>query len=283
LDGGHLLLSDEEKTHLLKVQPESYKFIMPLISAYEFLNGKKRWCLWLVNASKSDIKKIPEIQKRVDLVKAFRLKSKRQQTKSKAHLPSLFSDTREFGDHFIVIPKVTSENRKYIPIGYFDKTYMVSDTCISIPNGDLYHFGILTSSIHMLWVKTICGRLKNDFRYSKEIVYNNFPWPENPSEIQIEEIKKVSLEILRIRAQYTNSSLSDLYGTNMPEDLFDAHNILDEIVEKTYSEDSFKTETNKIEFLFKLYEKYNDSVSVELRNKPRKRLGAAILNLKSEN
>ena len=277
LDGGHLLLSDDEKIDLIFKQPTAEKFIFPIISAHEFLNGKNRWCLWLVNASKSDIKSFPEIQKRVDLVKQFRQNSKRIQTIGKANKPSLFSEVRDFGKHFIVIPKVTSESRKYIPIGYFDKNYIVSDTCISIPNGNLYHFGILTSGIHMTWVKTVCGRLKSDFRYSKEIVYNNFPWPENPCQEVMEHIEQAAKKILDIRNHYSNNSLADLYSQNMPTDLANAHKALDEIVEKAYCKNSLPDEETKIEFLFNLYEKYNNSVSSTLKNKPRKRISFGVI------
>ena len=272
LDGGHLLLSDKEKSDLIESHPDSNKYIKPIISAHEFINGKKRWCLWLVNTSESDLNKFPEIQKRVNLVREFRLKSKRFQTNSKANNPSLFSEMRDFGENFIVIPKVTSERRKYIPLGYFDKNHIVSDTCISIPNGNLYHFGILTSDIHMTWVKTVCGRLKNDFRYSKEIVYNNFPWPENPCQELMERIELGARKILDIRNHYSNNSLADLYSHNMPTDLAKAHKELDEIVEKAYCQNSLPDEEAKIEFLFNLYEKYNNSVSSTLKNKPRKRV-----------
>ena len=277
LDGGHLLLSDDEKTDLIVKQPNAKKFIFPIISAHEFLNGKNRWCLWLVNASISDIKSFPEIQRRVNLVRQFRQNSKRIQTNGKANKPSLFSEVRDFGKNFIVIPKVTSENRKYIPIGYFDENYIVSDTCISIPNGNLYHFGILTSGIHMTWVKTVCGRLKSDFRYSKEIVYNNFPWPENPCQEVMQHIEQVARKILDIRNHYSNNSLADLYSQNMPNDLAKAHKELDEIVEKAYCKNSFPDEEAKIEFLFNLYEKYNNSVSSSLKNKPRKRISFGVI------
>ena len=178
LDGGHLLLSDEDKTEFLKKEPKAEKYILPLISAYEFLNGKKRWCLWLVDAEPNELKLMPEILKRADLVKRFRLESVATSTQNFATAPTLFRD-RNRPETFIVVPRVSSENRPYIPFGFFDKNSIVSDTCMSIPNGNKYHFGILMSKMHMAWVKYICGRLKSDFRYSKDIVYNNYPWPDH--------------------------------------------------------------------------------------------------------
>lgn len=183
LDGGNLILSAEEKIEFLKVEPSAEKYILPLVSAHEFLNGKKRWCLWLVNAEPSEIKHLPEVIKRVEAVRKFRIDSVAPSTQKFADLPTLFRD-RNRHDTFIVVPRVSSENRPYIPFGFFDKNSIVSDTCMSIPNGNKYHFGVLMSKMHMAWVKYICGRLKSDFRYSKDIVYNNYPWPEYPNEKQ---------------------------------------------------------------------------------------------------
>ena len=168
LDGGNLLLSDEEKTELINKEPLAAKYILPLISAYEFLNGKTRWCLWLVDAEPQDLKKMPEVLKRIDAVKTFRLASVAPSTQKFADTPGLFRD-RNRPETFIVVPRVSSENRPYIPFGFFDKNSIVSDTCMSIPNGTIFHFGILMSQMHMAWVKTTCGRLKSDFRYSKDI------------------------------------------------------------------------------------------------------------------
>jgi hypothetical protein len=171
LDGGHLLLSNDEKNEFVLKEPKATKYIKPLISAYEFLNGEKRWCLWLENVDPNELKSMPEVLKRIDLVKKFRLGSVAPSTQKFAATPTLFRD-RNQPDTSIVIPRVSSENRKYIPIGFFDKKSIVSDTCMSIPNGNLYHFGILMSAMHIAWVKSVCGRLKSDFRYSKDIVYN---------------------------------------------------------------------------------------------------------------
>lgn len=186
LDGGNLLLSNEEKNEFIAREPEAEKFVLPLISAYEFLNGKSRWCLWLVDANPNELKQMPEVLKRVELVKKFRLDSVAPSTQKFAATPTLFRD-RNRPKTFIVVPRVSSERRPYIPFGFFDENSIVSDTCMSIPDGTLYHFGILMSKIHMTWVKYICGRLKSDYRYSKDIVYNNYPFPKEPSEKQIKK------------------------------------------------------------------------------------------------
>jgi hypothetical protein len=257
LDGGHLLLSDEEKNEFIIKEPKVEKFIKPLISAKEFLNGKKRWCIWLLDAEPSALKQLPEILKRVEAVKNFRLSSVRLQTIEKANSSSLFGEIRNFGETYILIPRVSSENRKYIPMGFFDKNSIVSDTCLSIPNGSLFQFGILTSKMHMAWVKNICGRLKSDYRYSKDIVYNNYPWPENPSDKQVKAIEIAAQNVLDARAQFPNSSLADLYDPlTMPPALIKAHNALDKAVDLAYRPQAFTSEANRMVFLFELYEKY---------------------------
>lgn len=260
LDGGHLLLSDEEKEEFLLKEPQAKKYIKPLISAFEFLNGEKRWCLWLVDIDPSELQKLPEVFNRVKLVKKFRLNSIAPSTQKFAATPTLFRD-RNQPETFIVVPRVSSENRAYIPIGFFNKNSIVSDTCMSIPNAKLYHFGILTSIMHMAWVKNICGRLKSDFRYSKDIVYNNYPWPESPTEKQTKAIETASQKVLDARAEFPKSSLADLYDPDgMPPLLIKAHNELDKAVDLAYRLKPFTSEAIRLEFLFGLYEKYTSDL-----------------------
>jgi hypothetical protein len=257
LDGGHLLLSDEEKNDFILKEPQAEKYIKPLISAYEFLNGERRWCLWLVGAEPNELKKMPQVLNLLDSVKKFRLKSLRKQTIEKANTPTLFGEIRDFGDRYVVIPRVSSENRPYIPMGFFDKNSIVSDTCMAIPNCKSYHFGILMSAMHMAWIKYICGRLKSDFRYSKDIVYNNYPWPENPTEKQTKAIETAAQRVLDVRLEFPHSSLADLYNPlTMPPVLIKAHNELDKAVDLAYRSQPFATEAKRMEFLFELYEKY---------------------------
>jgi hypothetical protein len=270
LDGGNLLFSNEEKIEFLLKEPTAKKYIKPLISAQEFLNGNKRWCLWLVNAEPNELKQMREVLKRIELVKKFRLASVAPSTQKFAATPALFRD-RNQPNSFIVIPRVSSENRKYIPMGFFDKNSIVSDTCMSIPNGKLYHFGVLMSAMHMAWVKTVCGRLKSDYRYSKDIVYNNYPWPENISEKQIKVIEDTAQKVLDARNQFPKSSLSDLYDPRtMPAALLKAHNDLDKAVDTAYRPQSFNSDAKRLEYLFKLYEKYTDNLFSKLEKEEKK-------------
>jgi hypothetical protein len=271
LDGGNLILSEEEKFDFLQKEPKAVKYILPLISAYEFLNGKNRWCLWLVDTEPNELKQMPEVLKRAELVKKFRIDSVAPSTQKFAATPTLFRD-RNRPETFIVVPRVSSENRPYIPFGFFDKNSIVSDTCMSIPNGNQYHFGVLMSVMHMAWVKSVCGRLKSDFRYSKDIVYNNYPWPENPSDKQKEAIEKAAQNVLDARLEFPNSSLADLYDPlTMPPLLVKAHNDLDKAVDLAYRPQAFTSEANRMVFLFELYEKYTADLFTKESSKGIKR------------
>ena len=269
LDGGHLLLSDIEKSEFILKEPKAEKFIIPLISAYEFLNGEKRWCIWLVDAEPSELKQLPEILKRVEAVKKFRLDSVAPSTQKFATTPSLFRD-RNQPETYILIPSTTSENRKYIPLGFFNKDHIANNSCHTIPNGSLYHFGILMSSMHMAWVKSVCGRLESRYRYSKDIVYNNFPWAENPSEKQIRQIEEKAQKVLEVRSNFPKSSLADLYNPlTMPPTLIKAHNELDKAVDSAYRTAPFTSEANRMVYLFELYEKY--TADLFTKEKPKKK------------
>ena len=269
LDGGHLLLSDIEKSEFILKEPKAEKFIIPLISAYEFLNGEKRWCIWLVDAEPSELKQLPEILKRVEAVKKFRLDSVAPSTQKFATTPSLFRD-RNQPETYILIPSTTSENRQYIPLGFFNKDHIANNSCHTIPNGSLYHFGILMSSMHMAWVKSVCGRLESRYRYSKDIVYNNFPWAENPSEKQIRQIEEKAQKVLEVRSNFPKSSLADLYNPlTMPPTLIKAHNDLDKAVDSAYRTAPFTSEANRMVYLFELYEKY--TADLFTKEKPKKK------------
>lgn len=261
LDGGNLILSDEEKNAFVIKEPKSGKYILPLVSAHEFLNGKKRWCFWLVDATPSELKEMPEVLKRVELVRKFRLSSVAPSTQKFATSPTLFRDKNR-PETFIVVPRVSSENRPYIPCGFFDTNSIVSDTCMSIPNANLYHFGVLMSQMHMAWVRSVCGRLESRYRYSKDIVYNNFPWPENPSAKQIAAIESAAQNVLDARLLFPDSSLADLYDPlTMPQALLKAHKELDRAVDLAYRPQAFTSEANRMVHLFDLYEKYTATSS----------------------
>lgn len=256
LDGGNLIINDEDLEDFLKSEPSAKDYILPLISAREFLNRKNRWCLWLEGISPSELRKMPEVLKRVEAVKQFRLASVALSTQKHAATPTLFRD-RNRPDTFIVVPRVSSENRKYIPMGFFGYESIVSDTCMSIPNATLYHFGHLTSEMHMAWVKYTCGRLESRFRYSKDIVYNNYPWPKDPSAKNKENVEKKAQKVLDVRAEFPDSSMADLYDPlTMPPKLVKAHQELDKAVDLCYRPQPFPNETARIEFLFDLYSEY---------------------------
>ena len=269
LDGGYLLLSDHEKNEFIIKEPKAEKFIKPLISAYEFLNGGNRWCLWLVDAEPSELKQLPEVLKRIEAVKKFRLDSVATSTQKFAATPTLFRD-RNQPENYILIPSTSSENREYIPLGFFTKNEISSNSCHTIPNGTLFHFGILMSTMHMAWVKTVCGRLESRFRYSKDIVYNNFPWPENPTEKQIKQIEEKAQKVLEVRTNFPNSSLADLYNPlTMPLTLVKAHNELDKAVDAAYRTAPFTSEANRMVYLFELYTNY--TADLFTKEKPKKR------------
>jgi hypothetical protein len=249
-------MSYSEHNEFIKSEPLALKYLKPLISAREFLNGERRWCLWLVDASPAEIKMMPEVMERVKKVREFREASKAPSTQKFAATPTLFRD-RNNPDATIVIPRVSSENRKFIPMGFFTKESIVSDTCMSLPGAGYFDLGILSSTMHMTWVRYTCGRLKSDYRYSKDIVYNNYPWPESPSEKQKQAVEEAAQAVLDARAQFPDSSLADLYDPNtMPPMLVKAHQQLDKAVDLCYRPQPFTTEAKRIEYLFELYEKY---------------------------
>ena len=265
-DGGQFLFTTEEKNEFLQKEPEAIKFFKPFISAHEFINNKERWCLWLEDIQPDDLRKLKLIRERVENVKKIREVSSRPKL---ALVPHLFAQiTQPKGLDFIIIPRHSSENRKYIPIGFFDKNNVGADSCLIIPNGKLYHFGILTSIMHMTWVNSVCGRLKSDYRYSKDIVYNNFPWPENPTENLVKAIEIAAQKVLDVRAEYSNNSLADLYDTiAMPQALVKAHNELDKAVDLAYRPQTFTSEANRMVYLFELYEKYTADLFTTERKK----------------
>lgn len=266
-DGGNLLLSDPEKEELLKIEPQAAQFVKPIISAREFLHNERRWCLWLINVDPKELKKCTNVLIRIQAVRDFRLKSKKAATVKWAKKPSLFTENRQPESDYILFPRHSSENRNYIPIGFFSKDFIIADSCNSVPDVNLFHFGVLTSEMHMTWVRYVCGRIKSDFRYSNDIVYNNFPWPEVPSNKHIKSVETKTQKVLDVREEFPNSCLADLYNPlTMPPTLVKVHQELDKAVDLCYRPQPFPNETKRIEFLFELYEKYTQP----LISKPKK-------------
>lgn len=233
-DGGNLILSTEEKDLILKKEPNLEKFIRPYIGAVEYINNKVRYCFWLVNASPSEINRSPELKKRLSAVRDMRMKSSAKPTREKANSPGLFFFISQPKTNYLLVPSTSSENRKYIPIGFMSPDVIASNSTTIVPDATLYHFGILTSNVHMSWMKTVGGRLKSDYRYSGGIVYNTFPWP-TPTDAQKAKIEQTAQGILDARALYPDASLADLYDeVTMPPELRKAHRRNDAVVMDAY-------------------------------------------------
>lgn len=213
-DGGFFVLSPEEREEILKKEPWLAKVIRPYIGAEEFINGKERYCIWLHNEPFEIIKNSKILKDRIAAVEKFRMDSKAKTTNGYAKAPALFAQIAHTYEDYIIIPRVSSENRRYIPIGFLDKNSIASDAVQIIPNATLYHFGVLTSNVHMAWMRTVAGRLEMRYRYSKDLVYNNFPWPE-ANKKQIAAIEAAAQAVLDERAKYPDESLADLYDPTL--------------------------------------------------------------------
>lgn len=259
-DGGFFILKEEEKEELLSKEPSLKKWIRPYMGAEEFIKGKKRYCVWLKKAQPSDIKQSKILYERVMSVKQFREDSSAKTTNGYAKVPHLFAQLTQPDDvDFIILPRVSSERRRYVPLGFLSGFYISSDAVQIIPNANLYHFGILTSNVHMAWMRAVCGRLKSDYRYSKEIVYNNFPWP-TPNEEQKAKIEQTAQAILDARALYPDSSLADLYDeVTMPPELRKAHQANDRAVMAAYGFPTKDfTESDCVAELLRMYKKLTE-------------------------
>ena len=267
-DDGHFLLTDEDINEIREQYPEGVKFIRPLLSGGDFLNNRKRYCLWLKHAKPEELKQSSIIQDRIERVREFRLKSPKDRTRLWAEMPTLFTEDRQPSEPYLVIPKVSSLRRKYIPFAYGNPESIINNTASYIQNASAYHFGILESRMHMAWMETVCGRTKSDYQYSNKIVYNNFPWPESPTEKQIAAIEAAVKDVFEARALFPDSSLSDLYDPlTIPPSLSKAHQTLDKVVDLAYRSQAFITEAKRMEFLFELYEKYSAGIFSKQKRK----------------
>jgi len=255
-DGGRLIVEEKDRQAFIAENPGAEKYLRPLLCAEEYLYSVPRWCLWLVDASPADIRKIPGIKKRVEAVRDFRLASKKEPTRRMAEQPTLFAEIRQPTTRFIIVPRHTSETRRYVPFGYFDPKYIVHDSCFAIPDAAPYHFGVLSSAMHMAWMKQVCGRLESRYRYSSNLVYNNYPWPEAPSAKQRAAVEAAAQAVLDARKKFPDATLADLYDPlAMPKELVKAHADLDRAVELCYRPQPFENDRQRVEHLFALYEK----------------------------
>ena len=274
-DGGGFVLTKEDREDFIKTEPLSAKWIKPYIGADEFLNNKERYCLWLIGAEPNEINKCPKVKKRIEFVRKTRLESRAEGTRKFANTPTLFCQIAQPNSDYLIVPKTSSSRRKYVPIGFMNKDTIASDLVFLIPNANIYHFGILASNVHNAWMRVVAGRLKSDFRYAKDIVYNNFPWPSITEECK-KRIENTANEILETRKKYSNSSLADLYDDNtMPVELRKAHQNNDKAVMEAYgfmyrekhNGSIYYTEEETIAALMKMYNKmtgYNEDTKAQI-------------------
>ncbi len=293
VDGGGFFLDDEQYADFIKQEPKSQKFIKKFLGAREFLHNENRWCLWLVGITPNEINSLPLVRDRIQEVKEFRLKSTKEATQKFADYPTRFMEMRQPETNYILVPRHSSENRRYIPLGFMTSNVICGDANNMIPNATLFHFGVLTSSVHMAWVRAICGRIKSDYRYSNDIVYNNFPWPMGdkmgggasgltmnnnntvrqdasppianivrqdasppnpPPNLCCEKIEKTAQAILDARALYPDSSLAALYDElTMPPELRKAHQTNDRAVLEAYGLPKDITEPEIVAHLMAMY------------------------------
>jgi hypothetical protein len=253
-DDGNFILSEDEREILIRKNPRVADFIRPYMGSEDFINGLSRYCLWLKGVAPEELRSMPELLERVEKVRAFRAASSAAPTRKMAETPALFFYISQPATQYLVVPEVSSERRKFIPIGFLSAETICSNTNYLVPDATLYHFGILSSTMHNTWMRAVCGRLKSDYRYSGSFVYNNFPWPE-PTGNQRATIETAAQAVLDARAQFPCATLADLYDPlTMPPELVKAHQNLDRAVDAAYGKTSFKTEAERVAFLFERYQ-----------------------------
>lgn len=272
-DGLNFVIEACDVDDFILKEPNSKKYIKRLIGADEYINNKPRFVLWLKDCQPQELKNMPLVIERVERVRKWRLESKDIAARRIADTPTLYREMNN-PESFVVIPVVSSERRKYVPIGFMDNNTIASNAVLIMPDATLYEFGVLTSIMHMTWMKYVCGRLESRYRYSKDIVYNNFPWADKPTDKQIENVKQKAQNVLDIRAKYPDCSLAILYNPEtMPADLVKAHSELDRAVDACYGKKSFTSELERMEFLFNLYEQYTTPLAMAIKKKKRQCYG----------
>ena len=252
IDDGNFIIENDEYNDFIKKEPQAIPYIRKFTGSREFINNLDRYILYLEGVSPEELRKCPLIMKRVEGVRTFRLRSPAESIRQKAETPTLYGQRTHTDEDYILVPRVSSERRKYVPMGFVEKNIVASDLVNIIPGGTLYHFGILMSQIHMAWMRAVCGRLEMRYRYTRDVVYNTFPWPET-TDAQKEEISKLAQDVLGARALFPESSLADLYDPlTMPPELLKAHKNLDKAVAKAYGI-SYQTDAEIVAFLMQKY------------------------------
>ncbi|MBK1694479.1 SAM-dependent methyltransferase [Chromatium weissei] len=263
-DGGFLLLSKQEKEEFLHQEPKAKNWIKKFLGSEEFINNQERYCLWLVDINPSELRAMPAVLERVNKVRTVRLSSARATTQELAEYPTLFGEIRQPTKPYLLIPRVSSENRAYIPIGYVEPEVICGDANLMIIDATLYHFGVLSSAMHMAWTRAVAGRLKSDYRYSASIVYNNFPWSNTVTRLQRVDIENAAQAVLTARAKFPTQSLADLYDLSaMPPKLKKAHLTLDRAVDASYSTIKLNSDAERVALLFGLYQQLVTPLVIE--------------------
>lgn len=251
-DDGNLLFTENDYNNFLSEEPAARRYMRPFVGSREFINKIRRYCLWLKGADPQDLRRMPHITNRIRLVAAYRSDSSREITRGLP--PALFGEDRQPNARYLMIPSVSSERRKYIPMDFQEPNVVASNLCLTIEGATMFHFGVLSSTQHMAWVRTVSGRLKGDYRYSNKVVYNTFPWPRDLSDAKRQRVIDCAQDVLRVRSTYPDASLADLYDPDvMPAILLQAHRDLDRAVDSCYRRAPFESELQRIIFLFELY------------------------------
>lgn len=278
-DGGHLLMTENERRNLISEEPAAAQYVRTFLGSHEFINGERRYCLWLKNADPAVLRRMPHVMHRVRLVAQHRNDSDRETTRDLAAQPTLFGEDRQPNTRYLMIPSVSSERRRYIPMGFQQPEVIASNLCLTVEGADLFHFGVLSSAMHMAWVRTVAGRLKGDYRYSNKIVYNNFPWPMEVTDPARQRVVDCAQDVLNARSRFPEQTLADLYDPDvMPIDLVNAHRGLDRAVDACYRRAAFGSDLERVQYLFELYGRLTAPLTATARRVRRRTLsdGTAI-------
>jgi len=271
---GNLILDAEDRAKLLKESAVLKPYVRPFMGSEEFLNSTQRWCLWLVDAPPSIIRSSDMLLARIEAVRKAREESTREETKKLAKTPTLFGEIRQPDSTYLLVPKVSSETRPYMPVGFVKPNVIANGSALIVPNATLFHFAVLSSAMHMAWMRYTCGRMKSDYQYSSQIVYNNYPWPQNATDKQRAAVEAKAQAVLDARQQFPAATLADLYDPlAMPPALAKAHAELDRAVDLCYRPEKFESDRQRVEFLFALYEKLTAPLLPAAKSKRARRAG----------